>query len=227
MLEEIKTCTHCKHNFSCSTIGWPSVKENCKWPSALAQRKDISAWDKIVWNKKIAVGKALCNGYKQRSAWEIDISIKSESVVHPHKDWDLQHCESGHAVSMTGEIWQPRGNGCIACGQCQDSFRACMNLGGFTYAKGMTKEKLRRLLDIWDEHHLNGMQSGTRQQMAILKENEINSDERKGDWYTWACGVLKDRGLLEDRGYKFGSAWLFKQVPKKILLEVIQIGGWL
>lgn len=227
MLEEVKTCLQCEHNFSCSTIGWPSVQENCKWPLAVAQRKDVGAWDQIVWRKKISVGMALCSGYKQRSAWEIDINIKPERVVYPYKDWDLNHLVSGHTLSMVGTVWRPRRADCIAGGQCQDSFKACMNMGGFTYAKGMNKKKLGRLLDIWDEHHLNGMQAGTRQQMAILKEEEINSDERTGDWYSWARGVLKDRGLLEDRGYTYGTAWLFKQVPKEILLEVISIGGWL
>jgi hypothetical protein len=228
MPKEVVSCTHCDHNFSCTTLGWKSVNEHCRWPEAFMQRKDIFTWDKIEYNKVLDIGKGVCNGYKQRCPVTIDMHIIWKPTVYPHKDWDLNFCPGGHELSISGSIWQPRRSDCVCGGQCQGSIRAVAlsSLGKFTWAKDMNKKKLEEILDIWDKCHLNDMRAGTRLQHAILDKNEEENgpcDSR--DWYDWATTVLDENDMLEDRGYIFGSAWLFETIPRETLEATIKLGG--
>jgi hypothetical protein len=81
------------------------------------------------------------------------------------------------------------------------------------YMKGWTPAKMTKLLDIWDEWHLNDMKAGTPAQEAFIKEWKKTN---KYD-YTVACEALKEVGLYEDNGYKYGTGWLKVEVPQDVI----------
>lgn len=84
------------------------------------------------------------------------------------------------------------------------------------YCDRVPKEKLldfNHLIAIWREYHLNNYTPGTKKQedaLAVWKrDNQYD--------YTKACDYLNSINLLVDRGYRYGTAWLCKPIPKNEL----------
>ena len=76
-----------------------------------------------------------------------------------------------------------------------------------------TQKDIIKIYSIWKRWHLNDMRAGTPRQERIIRRWE---KMHKYD-YTEACKVLENHGLLYDDGYKYGSAWLFEEVPEMII----------
>lgn len=65
----------------------------------------------------------------------------------------------------------------------------------------------------WREWHLNDMQAGLPIQMDLL--NTVYGDNRPQ--YEEQCETLKKAGLYEVNGYKYGHAWLRKEIPAYVI----------
>ena len=76
------------------------------------------------------------------------------------------------------------------------------------------KEDAKRLKEIWDKHHLNDLNAGTKKQQKLLENFNITGSNYN---YDQAVSVLRKNNLLEDRGYRYGSQWLVSDVPEKDL----------
>lgn len=63
-----------------------------------------------------------------------------------------------------------------------------------------TEEMYRRLLDIWERWHLNGMRAGCSHQRAM----DWNRDEHLDK----PCPIC---------GYKYGCGWIFEPVPDEVI----------
>lgn len=70
-------------------------------------------------------------------------------------------------------------------------------------------EAQEKLLNLWNNYHLNGMSAGTEKQNQALKEANISGYEK-------ACEYLKSINLYDDNGYKYGSSWLYRTLPENI-----------
>lgn len=138
-------------------------------------------------------------GRKTNSAIiNVEIAQKNDSQLTT----ELLTVNQPFVLSMSGEIWQPSGHDIDCGGQMLDEF---------LYYSG--NKKLKRLIEIWKNYHLNDMIPGTEPQMEALKECESSDFKDR-------CNFLKDKGLYNDRGYKFGHGWLVRPLPSKILPEV-------
>ena len=73
-----------------------------------------------------------------------------------------------------------------------------------------------RICEIWQQYHLNDLQSGTRKQTE-----QLTKELHRADHYTEACEYLKSIDLFEDRGYKYGHGWLCKEIPAEIVAEIM------
>jgi hypothetical protein len=119
---------------------------------------------------------------------------------------DLNETDKGYAFSMSGFIWNTKKTDCLTCGQiCEDFLMYFPN-----------NEKVKRLVEIWKEYHLNDLQAGTEKQMVALK-NAPQID------YKAECLYLESIGLLIDNGYEYGSGWLFKTIPSDIIEEIKEL----
>lgn len=74
-------------------------------------------------------------------------------------------------------------------------------------------EDFDHLYHLWREYHLNDLTPGTKTQMSIL--SQYSKSDRCD--YDRACSLLKAHGILVDRGYKYGSGWLFRAIPDEDL----------
>lgn len=93
------------------------------------------------------------------------------------------------------------------CGQIYDDFK-CQT----------TAQK--KLVEFWKKHHLNDLKAGTKAQTELLEEYKKTAANKYD--YTEACKYLEEKGMLVDKGYKYGTSLLFTTFPKEELLTIIQ-----
>lgn len=67
-----------------------------------------------------------------------------------------------------------------------------------------------RLMEVWERWHLNDLRAGTPEQEAFLREHPARN-------YDEACDTLKNAGLYDVNGYRYGQAWLFEEVPDDVI----------
>lgn len=148
---------------------------------------------------------------------EIRVSVERPFGMMYTTKLDMQVSET-YKFSMTGGIYNPQTRDYEICGQCQDRLRSIADRIVYEFPK----EKFLRLLEIWDAWHLNDMIPGTESQqlaVAIWRQDHKYS-------YTEACAALAEVGLLEDHGYKYGSAWLYRELPREVIAEVKDLLNW-
>jgi hypothetical protein len=145
---------------------------------------------------ELRINKKICRNYETLQNEEMDIlSISGYGQYRPHQD---------HSYG----------------GQIQSDVKS--NIHSFN--RKSTKD-IRRILNIWNEYHLNDLQAGTKKQMECLKDNK-EIIERKGGLnhhYEVCCEVLKTAGLFEDNGIKYGHVWLAKPIPPEVITEITEL----
>jgi hypothetical protein len=148
-------------------------------------------------------------GYRAegRGAYTVDIGL--ETLEREKVSIDGERVTDGVTVSICGAC--P-----TSLGQCADSIRSDLEAGKINLV--LPKEDVERLLDIWDRWHLNDMKAGTRAQEEFIDQHGLRGKE-----YTDKVAALKDAGLLEDGGYKYGTAWLYEPVPTDVLAFLVNL----
>ncbi len=103
------------------------------------------------------------------------------------------------------------GNARGSCGQIRDS------LSDFTeYAPGWSPSMIKRFRQVWKDWHLNDCTAGSPKQEAFLRDNPIKA-VYPDSHYDLASKALADVGLNPDDDYKYGSAWLTREVPDDVI----------
>ncbi len=137
----------------------------------------------------------------------------------------------GMEFTCSGDIWNSRHTDILCDGQCLDEM--------LPYLK---HDKLfMEIHSLWKQYHLNGLNAGTIKQENCLAEfkderkaiaDEINEGKRDFEKvsesdYEVSCKLLENHNLLidtyEDEPYKYGSKWLFREIPEKDLKRIEEI----
>ena len=61
---------------------------------------------------------------------------------------------------------------------------------------------------------------------TVKQEQALNDARKVGvrlSSYDDSCKYLESIGLLEDDGYKYGSAWLYREIPEDDLKEIVSL----
>lgn len=110
-------------------------------------------------------------------------------------------------LSITGvEGPMKNGNAKGSCGQIEDCITPDIDL-----APKWTPLKVKAFLAIWKRWHLNDLTSGTPKQERFIRRWRQSRPQRYD--YAEACEALKEAGLYDDDGYKYGTKWLREEVP--------------
>lgn len=109
-------------------------------------------------------------------------------------------------LSICGNIWNSTCTDILCGGQCLDKL--------LPHFKNNTKFK--EIYRLWKLYHLNDMHAGTEAQEELLKKYNTRG-------YAKACELLKKYNLYEDKGYRYGSAWLYRPIPENDLKKIIEI----
>jgi hypothetical protein len=137
------------------------------------------------------------------------VNLPAIEVELRYKDNDINR----PVLSICGELWDARHTDIVMGGQCLDEMSKLGDLRFSTLFK-----KLRRL---WKLYHLNDMHAGT-----VKQENALDDAKKSGIKicsYDDSCKYLESIGLLVDDGYKYGSSWLYREIPEEDLKEIISL----
>ena len=120
------------------------------------------------------------------------ITIKDKYTVHVHLE--LRENKDGKPV--------------FSC--CVDCNRLHTHGQGFDIINPHMKNSTlwRVLYKLWKKHHLNDMHAGTRKQDNFLRLEGLEDAQ-----YDEKISALKASGLLVDNGYKYGTGWLYREIP--------------
>lgn len=129
------------------------------------------------------------------------VSITLEMEKKNQKKKTIEHTEvdSYYALSMTGDIRNGGG------AQINDILRKGLD----EYA--IPKENFHRIIEIWDNYHMNDFQPGC--------EHQISIPTNIANWSELAAKQTK----LCPNGYKYGSGWLLKELPNGLVEEVLAL----
>ena len=141
---------------------------------------------------------------KGRGFRTVKVNVRLETQIC--KDWDTLEEKRMYVFGASAYIVGHYG-------QCLDYIHD--NAEKYMIPKEM-QELYNRIYHIWKEYHLNNLQSGTKKQTEMLTK-----ELHKADNYTEACKHLETIGLLIDRGYKYGTSWLCKEIPSEIVAEIM------
>jgi hypothetical protein len=121
-------------------------------------------------------------------------------------------------LSLTGVIG-PKANG-DARGSCGQTYVPEI----IKYAEGWDAESAAKLDELWRRWHLNGTRAGSPKQQAWLREHPVTVEYPKSH-FVEACAALDAAGLQPDptylhkgEPYRYGSAWLYEDVPADVLV---------
>lgn len=140
---------------------------------------------------KFDCGLIYVEGYKNRKRVFITMELR-----HNNKNLPV--------LSICGEV---RG---YMWGQCLDSIKESRKGDKFNY------NLFSKLYKLWKMYHLNDMHAGTPKQEKCLKQIK---DIHKYN-YKMCCNILQENGLLFDGGYKYGTGWLYQNIPNSALEEI-------
>ena len=144
-----------------------------------------------------------------KTARHISFEIELEKVGTA-KRWDTLEEVEAVRLSVCGSY--RLGSGCC---QNQDTIR--------TYRERVKAKDLALfdyILYIWEKYHLNDMKAGTQKQEALISAEGIRGDNYD---YDKARETLEAFGLLNDRGYTYGTGWLYRPINPRELPEILEL----
>lgn len=125
-----------------------------------------------------------------------------------------------YEFSVCGSIWNPSKTDIYCGGQCLDEI-----------AEYIKDPLFIEIYDLWKKYHLNGLNAGTPEQEEAIQKMGSRSYN-----YDTVCEYLKNIGLYEvnytglsvgrkydNELYRYGTAWLVREIPKDIIKRIIEI----
>lgn len=154
----------------------------------------------IVKRKVISFGKHAIYSVRKINEVTIELELRKDD-------------KSRLEFSASGNVWNGSHTDIMMGGQCIDSIlKEC---------RALRSNKLCLEIEgLWKRNHLNGMHAGTEKQEKALEE--MPTDE-KYQGYNEICAFLESKGLLVDDGYKYGTAWLYREISDEDLKRIEEI----
>lgn len=154
-------------------------------------------------------------GFLNHHAVTMSVEIKDKGRTQ--QGTDLKTYDNPVTLSMTGSVWNLSRSDITQGGQMQDTLREELDNGNLRL-KNVSRDEFRKLLDVWDEWHLNDLNAGTDEQRKVIEAHKNEGKYEKFDKFLdRPRAILKDNKLNPDRGYDYGSSWLYRPIPNSIL----------
>ena len=166
----------------------------------------------LIHKKILQLPKVAFYGKRKINKVDLELEIRVVQNIEHKLTVDLLPCPAdAHELSICGNIWNNLHTDCVSCGQNLDEIRLLNRT-----------PRVQEICDIWDRWHINGMISGTRPQTAAIDAYKAANPTWRYD-YTQACEILKGMNLYEDRGYKYGHAWLCDPLPIEVENRILEL----
>jgi len=163
-------------------------------------------------------------GTRSRHKVSMDIELKHEDKSQKGVDGEEYH--NPLVLSISDSIWQRDESDILTGGQGQDELRKALKEHKLEIGNGISNKEFEKLLDIWDNYHLNDMKAGTARQNEIIEKHKDEQKYKKYDQFLdRPKAILEDHDAqpdLEtkgfgDEGYSYGSSWLYEPLPDDVV----------
>lgn len=166
--------------------------------------------DKVIQRKVLDLGEVSKYGKRHRASLEIELRSCTNT-----RDFDLNenvNYPKEFSVCGTIDIFERRHWHNYSGGQNIEEI-----------SRLYSKNKLvQEIASLWRRWHLNCMKGGTRTQEEYLRQYAECNPGWKYE-YSQACEILKRAGLYEEKGYKYGHAWLSEPLPIEVENRIREI----
>ena len=142
---------------------------------------------------------------------------------------ELREDKHGRPVfSVCGDVWNSKHTDIVCGGQCLDEIAK--------YKLPHNQDLFDFLYEMWKKYHLNDMHAGTVEQEEAIEKWKAQGNKYD---YTKVCEYLKEIGLYEveyhgldynkhdEDGnyipYRYGSAWLYREIDADDLERIKSI----
>lgn len=131
----------------------------------------------------------------------------------------------GYVLSIMGNLKVKK---CEELGLPSSHYTAgqCQEMGEHLAKCGLYSPTLDKIVSIWKKWHLNDMHAGSEAQEAFLENYRKDHPGFPND-YNEECKLLKKHRLYADKKalvngkpYEYGRGWLFREIPKDVLVEL-------
>jgi len=137
--------------------------------------------DKLILKRTIGLGKVDGYGNGQKScAVEIEIEVR-HVTGHPHDSVTHEPLEEYDALSISGSVWNHQRTDILSGGQNYEELAAL-----FPFSK-----RVRRIIEIWREWHLNDLTAGCAHQSETWTCTNLRSDHEA--YLTSLAAVLAEQ----------------------------------
>lgn len=132
---------------------------------------------------------------KSRAVNAVTVTIElTESIAHP-------------CFSCVGAIWNASRSDHVSGGQNLDEIKIFLR----------NNKTFMEIYNFWKKYHLNDLHAGTPKQEEALKAAGLGNFANR---FEECCAFLKERGLYEDGGAKFGATWHYWPIPENDLTRI-------
>ena len=145
-----------------------------------------------------------------RNSAELVVSVSVQRIDTPQETTDHRTLDGVTRLSISAGVWNRARTDFLIGGQCRDALDNMVS-----YAPGWNRRKVRRLGEIWDAWHLNDAQAGCDHQVPVMEQ----------DRYGRTVPSLSRTPPCPVTGYKYGHAWLARELPDAIIEEIAELCG--
>lgn len=179
--------------------------------SMLMQKSRLKSLPKFVpFSKVVRIGTVKVDGrygsIYAKASYNEKGNLSISGVIAP--------LPSGNALGSAGQIDMGFAHRNRADDDARYSYDELTKPEDINFASGWNREKWLDFLDVWKKHHLNDMHAGTPKQEEAL--NKWRAKHKIAGWaYDKEVKYLKSIRLYNDKGHKYGTGWLRREVPKE------------
>jgi hypothetical protein len=151
----------------------------------------------------------------------VTLEINLKKITNGKKNYETLETLNNNEENFTasGNIWNQSKTEILSAGQILDDIKKYLLKEQITITNPyLNKNQLLKIIEFWENHHLNDLKAGTKAQEEIIKKYYEENINEKYD-YKQACKILQNNNMYENRNYIYGSNWLVKVIPPKELKE--------
>ena len=140
------------------------------------------------------------------TACKVTVEIEIKQKAHPQKDLWLNEVQKPICLSIHGDV--KHGKSYVCGGQINDTLEEALQEKAF---KKLTipEDTLRKLLEIWDQWHLNDLRAYCIHQKEFMPQHP--------EKFFYADNYKPEFAKCSKCGYRYGTAWLYEPLPQDVI----------
>lgn len=149
----------------------------------------------------------------ENTSCRVELEIELSRKNREQRDLWLRPVKNPEALSISGTIYH--GKRWIKGGQIDDTLRKALKADAFTRLL-IPKQTLEKLLEIWDEWHLNDLRAYCIHQKPIIERLRKENPELLRVSHYRELIKVPELARCPECGYRYGTAWLYEPLPEEV-----------